>query len=83
MIVNHLGESIRGDATLKQYVTHASKDITRPENKIFELEITWPEDSETQGRLKILQCIAIFYQAKHPCRTSLVNINFVKEEGEV
>ena len=77
-IVNQFGQRVRRDAALQQYVTHVSTDI-KPTNKSFELEISWPEDSEIQERLKILQCIAFFYQAKHPCRTSLVNIDFTKE----
>ncbi len=80
-IINQFGERVRRDKALKQHVKQVSTGI-HSTNKTFELEISWPEDSETQGRLKILQCIAFFYQATHPCRTSLVNIEFVDDEGE-
>ena len=80
-IINQFGVRVRHDKTTKDFITQISNDI-KPESKSFELEITWPEDREIQGKLKVLQCIAFFYQATHPCRTSLVNIEFVNEEGE-
>lgn len=80
-IVNQFGERVRRDKNLQHHIRQISSDI-KPENRSFELEISWPEDRETQERLRILQCIAFFYRSKHPCRTSLVNIKFVQEEGE-
>ena len=52
-----------------------------PTNKSYELDIVWPEATEIQGRLKIIQCIGLFYGSRHPCRTSLVNIQFTREKG--
>ena len=80
-IVNQFGLRVRRDKTTKDYITQISNDI-KSESKSFELEITLPEDKEIQGKLKVLQCIAFFYQATYPCRTSIVNIQFVDEEGE-
>ena len=76
-IINQFGEEIRVDSSLKGHVTQMSPTISLT-NKSYEFEIDWPQESEIQERLRIIQCIGLFFGSRYPCRTSLVNIQFAK-----
>lgn len=78
-IINQFGEDVRRDPVLTEYIKPVSNRVG-PTEKSYDLDIAWPQESEIQNRLKILQCIGLFSQSRYPCRTSLVNIQFVKEE---
>ena len=52
-------------------------EVSRPNSSIvYHFRITWTEDAAIRSKLEVLQCVAIF-KGSSPCRTSVVNINFV------
>lgn len=85
VVVNQYGDEVRSHHILSSYVHQLQNsfrvDSQHTNNRSYHLEILWIEDRHIQEQLKIIQCIAVFHGRVHPCRTSVVNINFIHEQG--
>ena len=86
-VKNQFGDDVRTDTTLKHYVHQTSDPSSVPQNtqnsesdeRNYNLEIHWTPNTDIQEKLRILQCEAIFHQTNYICKTSVVNINFIRE----
>ena len=84
-VINQFGNEVRRDPELRDYVKQVLNPLSNPiqhtHNKSFHLEIYRPKDEHVQEKLRVIQCIGLLRGSTHPCRTSLINIHFTKEEG--
>ena len=78
-VKNQFGEDVRLDTTLKHYVQQTSDPLSDSGERSYNLEIRWTSNVAIQQRLRILQCDALFHQINFVCKTSVVNVNFIRE----
>lgn len=68
--VNDRRRNVSNYLELEQVLQSASDEIQ------YQLSIKWTGDQYIQEQLKVLQCIANFQGSTHPCKTSVVLVNF-------
>lgn len=85
LVVNQFGVEVRVDPVLSQYVQQVqmAPNTERMDNRSYHLDVRWPADIDTQDKLRLIQCIAIFHGTTRLCRTSVVNLHFVNEQGMI
>ena len=83
LVVNQSGVEVR--TALPQYVQQVQMPAgtEHTDNRTYKLDVFWPADIETQDKLRVIQCIAIFHGTTRVCRTSVVNLRFINEQGIV
>ena len=87
-IINQFGKDVHRDRelgpVLREYVKLVMNPLSNPiqhtQNKSFHYEIYRPKEKHLQEQLSIIQCIGIMRRTRHPCRTSLINIQFTDSE---
>lgn len=43
----------------------------------YHLNLTWTQDNSEREKLRIIQCKATFHGSTYPCKTAVVNVNFL------
>lgn len=75
--LNHLGDNVSDRSrNVSNYVKLEEVRLTSTNTIQYQLKITWTPDRYVQERLKVLQCVANFQGSTHPCRTSVVTVEF-------
>lgn len=86
-IKNQFGEDVRSHPMLKNHVHQISDPSSVPQesdsnNRNYDFEVSWTPNTDTQERLRILQCEALYHQTNYVCKTSTVIINFIPRKPE-
>lgn len=85
LVVNQFGVEVRLDSVLSQYVRQVQMPAgtEHTDNRSYPLDVHWPADIDIQDQLRLIQCVAIFHGTTRLCRTSVVNLRFINEQGMI
>lgn len=85
LVLNQFGVEVRYDSVLSQYVQQVQplSNSQHTDNRSYHLDVHRPADVSIQEKLQFIQCVAVFHETTQLCRTSVVNLHFINNQGTI